>query len=271
VQELTQWILNNFIPALDAFISGLTGQGGLDDSLSDSQKTAMEWGQNLRRFIDTVINLKDEIIVLGAVIAAAFTISKIAAGVTATIALIKTLITAYNALKASAIVAGVASAFALNPLLGVGAAALAAGVLSAANAIANKYNTDVSGLGGGSVGGTNLGSRPLGGTARATMTPEEFADRVAFERAYAESTKGGSTGSKTAQTLIEQVTQENFIRNLAPGAFDPGGIRQKDEAGITINVNAPSIIDRENFSRAVVDALNESNARTGGGGGQLIL
>ena len=40
------------------------------------------------------------------------------------------------------------------------------------------------------------------------------------------------------------------------------------EAGITINVNAPSVIDQEGFSRAVVDALNQSaNRGTGGGGG----
>jgi hypothetical protein len=63
--------------------------------------------------------------------------------VVATIALIKSLIMAYNALKASALVAGVASAFALNPLLGVGAVALAASVLSAANALANRSNANV--------------------------------------------------------------------------------------------------------------------------------
>ena len=40
------------------------------------------------------------------------------------------------------------------------------------------------------------------------------------------------------------------------------------EAGITINVNAPSVIDQEGFSRAIVDALNQSaNRGTGGGGG----
>ena len=39
-------------------------------------------------------------------------------------------------------------------------------------------------------------------------------------------------------------------------------------SGITINVNSPSVIDKEGFSRAVVEALNESNDRgTGGGSG----
>ncbi len=55
VQELTAWILQNFIPALEAFISGLTGSGGLDESLTDTQKTAVEWGKKVRGFINTVI------------------------------------------------------------------------------------------------------------------------------------------------------------------------------------------------------------------------
>lgn len=41
--------------------------------------------------------------------------------------------------------------------------------------------------------------------------------------------------------------------------------------GITINVNAPSAIDSEGFTRSVIQALNESQSRTGGGGSQLVL
>lgn len=268
VQELTKWILENFIPALEAFIAGLTGQDGLNGALSDSQKTAIEWGKKVRGFIDTIIDLKDEIIIMAGVMAAAFTVSKIAAGVSALIALIKGLITAYNALKASAMVAGVAQAFALNPLLGVGAVALAAGVLAGANALANKGDVDTSGL------GTNLGNRPLGGVVDGA-TGGVIGGGISIGGLTGGLTGGstGSTGSSSAKlqpTLIEQVTEENFIKNLPPGAFDPGRFRQKDEGDIIINVNSPSIIDRENFSRVVVEALNESNARNGGGGGAIM-
>jgi hypothetical protein len=62
------------------------------------------------------LNLKDEIITVGIVIATVFAASKIVSGVQATIVAINLLIKAYNALKASSIVAGIASAFALNPL-----------------------------------------------------------------------------------------------------------------------------------------------------------
>lgn len=58
-----------------------------------------------------------------------------------------------------------------------------------------------------------------------------------------------------------------------PSGFDVAAVRAGEEKGnVIINVNSPSIIDREGFSRAVVDALNESNSRgTGGGGGLLGL
>lgn len=56
---------------------------------------------------------------------------------------------------------------------------------------------------------------------------------------------------------------------VSPGAFDTGRVRL-GEAGLTVIVQAPSAIDEEGFSRAVVNALNTAQNRTGGGGGQLI-
>jgi hypothetical protein len=274
VQELTTWILENFIPALEAFIAGLTGQGGLDESLTDSQKTAIEWGKKVRGFIDTVIDLKDEILILAGVMAAVFTVNKIAAGVTAIIALIKGLITAYNALKASAIIAGVAQAFALNPLLGVGAAALAAGVLSAANALANKYDTQLSTTGSNTVSSSSLptGFAPSGSISGNSNAGTPIISGISGVGSSSGTSIGSNAGigNKPTPTLIETVTEANFLKNLPPGNFDPGRFRQAEERGnVIINVNSPSIVDREGFSRAVVDALNESNARNGGGGGAL--
>jgi citrate lyase beta subunit len=42
-------------------------------------------------------------------------------------------------------------------------------------------------------------------------------------------------------------------------------------SGVTINVNAPSAIDEEGFSRAVVSALNTANARGTGGGSSIAF
>jgi len=44
-----------------------------------------------------------------------------------------------------------------------------------------------------------------------------------------------------------------------------------DRNNVVINVNAPSAIDEEGFTRAVVSALNNTNRRTGAGTEQLLL
>ena len=149
VERLATYLLNVVVPNINLFVAGLTGQDGFVDGIDQSAKAAFEWGERIRGLIRTVVAFKDELIILGGVIAGVFVVSKIAAGVTATIAAVKGLIAIYNALKASAIVAGVASAFALNPLLGVAAVAIGAAVLAGANALAN--NND----GGGGAGGSN--------------------------------------------------------------------------------------------------------------------
>lgn len=159
VERLATFLLNVMIPNINLFVAGLTGQDGFVDGIDQSAKAAFEWGERVRGLIKTIVAFKDELILLGGVIATVFVVSKIAAGVTATIAAVKSLIAVYNALKASAIVAGVASAFALNPLLGVAAVAIGAAVLAGANALANRDGGD-SGGGGGSnpiQSGTYLG------------------------------------------------------------------------------------------------------------------
>lgn len=57
--------------------------------------------------------------------------------------------------------------------------------------------------------------------------------------------------------------------NFNVGSFRMGEARSME--GITINVNAPSAIDEEGFSRAVITALNNSQSRSGGGATQLLL
>ena len=60
--------------------------------------------------------------------------------------------------------------------------------------------------------------------------------------------------------------------NAIPLGFDVAAAKRGEERGNTIiNVNAPSAIDEEGFTRAVILALNQTQARTGGGGSQLVL
>ena len=266
VKELADFLIITVVPAIESFVAGLTGQDGLKDGLSDSQITAIEWGKKVRGVINTVIDLKDQLIAVAAVIGTVFVVSKISAAVVATIAIINTLIKAYNLLKASAIVAGVATAFALNPLLGVGAVALAAGVLAGANALARSSDTSgaetfavggapgaISG-GGGSTGGTTIssGGGGGGGVAAAVKTAEIATKAIT----------GGITDSQNAARLAA----------AGGGGFtdSQNAARLAAQGGITINVNAPSIIDEEAFSRATTNALNNSTFRGTNGASNLV-
>jgi len=92
---------------------------------------------------------------------------------------------------------------------------------------------------------------------------------VAVGSAAATAASAGKAATKAAEekTLIEQVAEENFLEQLKT-VFDVAAVRRGEEADrVIINVNAPSVIDQEGFSRAVVDALNDSQRRTGAGSG----
>jgi hypothetical protein len=267
VKELADFIIVSVVPAVESFVQGLTGQDSLAEGLTESQKKAVEWGANVRKVIDTVIDLKDELIALAIVIGTVFVVSKIAAGVTATIALIKTLITAYNALKASALVAGIATAFALNPLLGVGAVALAAGVLAAGNALANKNNvstdfgSDGFAVGGapGAIsgaklsGGSTAGLGGGGGGGGGGTTTTKAAAGIATAVASAARAGGAFTDSQNAARLTAQ---------------GGGGFTDSQNAA-RINLTVNGAIDAEGTARTIVKTLNDSFYRGTGGAGAL--
>jgi hypothetical protein len=107
VLQLATVFQEKIVPLIQQFAYGLTGRGGLNDGLTESEKKAYLWGERVKGLIQTVINLKDEIITVGIVMATAFAGSKIVSGVAAAIIGINTLIKAYNALKGAAIMAGI--------------------------------------------------------------------------------------------------------------------------------------------------------------------
>jgi hypothetical protein len=253
------------VPAIEAFIAGLTGKKGLTDSLTESQETARKWGETIARFIKVIISLKDEILFMGAALTGVFVVNRIAAGVAAIITLIGTLRKALAALRASAMIAGVAQAFALNPLLGVGAVALGIGVMTAAKA-AFGGDDNVSVGGGGGTGGN---------TVRPESLPSGFTAGASKVKATG-STSGISAGISTSSVPLISGISSSALQGLVPSGnaipsnFDVAAARRGEERdNIIINVNAPSAIDEEGFTRAVVLALNNSNARNGGGGAIL--
>lgn len=296
-ERLGDWLITEGVPRLNAFIAGLVGDKSLSSSFTATQKKSEEFGQKVRGVIDTFIEYKDVVIAAAAVTATVFAVSKIAAGVTATIALIRSLILAYNALKASAVTAAIATAFALNPLAG---AAASAAIFAALGLAAKKlgetdeqdlpaslsYNDRVvAEIAGRSAAGTS-GAGITGLTGASTIGKSTTGGSASAVSKAAEATVAAAkTVEKMADTIIDmrpqlpasvaewRARESGDVINVpsgVTGTFDPARFRA-GEAGITINVNAPSIVDEEGFSRALVDALNKTQARTGGGGGQLVL
>jgi len=85
---------------------------------------------------------------------------------------------------------------------------------------------------------------------------------------------GGVNVPSVSTTATPSIAVPTVPVSAAPGAFDAATFRLGEErsmAGLTINVNAPSAIDEEGFTRAVILALNNSERRSGGGSSQLIL
>jgi hypothetical protein len=77
---------------------------------------------------------------------------------------------------------------------------------------------------------------------------------------------GGQVSGKTAYIVGER-GPELFVPQVA-GNIIPN---DKTTGNIVVNVYAPSMLDEEGFTRAVITALNNSQSRAGAGAGQLVL
>jgi len=61
VEQLADYVLETVVPNLDSFIKGLTGQGSLTEASANATDGAFEFGEQVRKVIKTVIQLKDEL------------------------------------------------------------------------------------------------------------------------------------------------------------------------------------------------------------------
>lgn len=264
VKELADFLIITVVPAIESFVSGLTGKDSLAEGLTDSQEKAVQWGKKVRGVIDTVIDLKDELTAVALVIGTLFVVSKISAAVVSTIALINTLIKAYNLLKASAIVAGVASAFALNPLLGVGAVALAAGVLAGANALARSSDTaGAETFATGGAPGAISGAVFQTDAQRAALAASQSAGLAEAKIIVAGQAKGLTAGQSLAAAGFTD--SQNAARLTAAGS----GAFTDSQNGARINLTVNGALDAEGTARTIVETLNNSYFRGTGGASNL--
>jgi hypothetical protein len=283
VEKLAAFLINTAVPNLNTFIEALTGKGSIAEATEDGTLGAFNFGKMVEKVIKTVYNLRGVLIATAAVILGVFVVSKVAAAVTATITLIKALITAYNALKTSAIVAGIAQAFALNPLLGVGAVAVAAAVLAGANALGKNDNNATAELGIPKDIVTDYG----------TYVPPEFkSDKYKGETFMGTNAKGGTIpkeilGAGSVEELTKRMDRikveiaELDFRLETGGISRAGALEQlapllaemqvlaRQTAAVNITVNGA--IDKEGTARTIVDTLNNSYYRGGGGGANSLV
>jgi hypothetical protein len=288
VEKLAAFLIDTAVPNLNTFIQALTGKGSIAEATADGTLGAFEFGKMVEKVIKTVFNLRGVLIATAAVIAGVFVVSKTAAAVAATITVIKALITAYNALKTSALVAGIASAFALNPLLGVGAVALAASVLAAANALGANDNNATADLGvpkdlktdfGTYVppefksdtfkGGSFMGTSPKGSTKTQEIigagSQEELTKRLeAITETMKELDFRFSTGGISKAAQIEQLGP--LLAELQVLTKQQAAVNRQPKIDITVN----GAIDQEGTARTIVDTLNNSFYRGTGGSGALV-
>ena len=108
VKELADFFLETVVPNVQAFAAGLTGEDGVVAGITAATEGAYNFGQTLIDVITFVITIKEELLVLGGIIATVFVANKIVAFVTA----IMTLVTAMKALRTAAAGAAIATAFA---------------------------------------------------------------------------------------------------------------------------------------------------------------
>ena len=136
MKTFADYLLATVVPNVQALAAGLTGETSVTAGITDATRGAFEFGQQLKSTIGFVISIKDELLILGGIIAAVFVANKVIAFVSA----IQTLITAMLALRTAAAAAGIATAFATGGI-SVGAAAGALAVAGTAYGLSQMGGT----------------------------------------------------------------------------------------------------------------------------------
>ena len=264
VTKLTEFILSDVVPVIQSFVNGLTGKDGLEQSLTESEKTAVEWGKRIKGLIDTIINFKDELLIVAGILATIFVANKIAAGVTATIALIKLMTAAYAALRNTALAAAIAARFAANPLLGLASAAAIAGTILAATKIFDNNDAAKNAPSTGAIpfeGGFGKGLLAGGMIAPSGSLANEFMgaevpDNNPFFNFNGQMVRGviDMSGISDAEANFRQNELMQF-RAMNPDRFaQPANA----SAAPNITINVSGAIDSEGTARTIVDTLNNS-------------
>jgi hypothetical protein len=287
-ERFANYLLITVIPVIESFIAGLTNVG---DSADQANQSAFEFGERVRSTAKFVVSIKDELLVLGGVIATVFVAGKIVAFVTA----IGTLVTAMKALRTAAAGAAVATAFATGGT-SVGAAALALTAVAATYGLSQfARGADETGTGGSSfeygAGNPQFGLPTASGMGGSNFTGGGFTGGGFTGGTGTGGGKGvGSGGAITTQAatslkdladkllnvqdrfseLTFQVASGGISKTVAQKQFDAleAQFRVLEKQGKTlaanpnIVINVSGAVDPEGTARAVANSLNSQAARS---------
>jgi hypothetical protein len=260
-EKLTYFILNTAVPALNAFVGGLTGDQGLSPAFTDVEKRAFEWGERIKSLMKTIIGLKDELVILAGVIATIFVVNKILAFVSA----IQGLITVFVALRNTALGAAAAVALATyGTNIATGAAALLAlGVTS--GILKNLLTGDNS--------GNSNGSYDFGSSSSFTYGAGNPLSMGSTPSSGGSSSSGGGMPKIEIPKIpgitlgaAERISSGEDARDRRSAALGAAAaISESENARDRIVVNIGVAGDPEATARVITDTLNNSFYRGTGG------
>jgi hypothetical protein len=231
----------------------------LTEATDDATDGAFKFGEQVRKVFNTIVDLKDELKIVAGIIATVFVASRIAAGVQATITLIRSLTAAYVALRNTALAAAIATRFAANPLLGLASAAAIAGAIYAASRIFESSDAQQNATSTGAIPFSSGFGAPSSNTTNST--PDLTTPRIEIP-----TTNGITTAARSAATVAAATN------NVVTNPFNAGSFRAAEAAsmgGTTINLTVTGAFDREGTARTIVDTLNNSYYRGTGGGSNI--
>jgi hypothetical protein len=82
---------------------------------------------------------------------------------------------------------------------------------------------------------------------------------------------GGGGGGGSSSQVLSTATTTAVAAAASAGSFNPGSFRMAEERGNTFNINVSGAIDKEGVARQIVEIINESSYRGGGGPGTALV
>lgn len=143
-------IIKDVLPSIEGFVNGLTGTDSIGSSFTQTQIAAINFGNQVRAVIQTIVNYIPFLMKFSAVLVGIFVFAKVAAAAGAIIKIVGGLVVAFQTLRTVGVSATIAMAFATGGLsVAAGAAGSAAAIAALAvgfvalNKVTDKFKENV--------------------------------------------------------------------------------------------------------------------------------